>query len=411
MRTLLAIARKDATVVTRDKAAVLVLIAMPLALIFILGSALGNMGSGDFTIKVGLVNLDSGDVGAKFVEGLTGTREITNIFDITQSDDAAAIRHGVEQGDLAAALIIPEGTSDRIAAREAVTLELLQDPGSKTSAGIWAGVVRAAVSYASANLVIGRVVEDEFAKPAGVLHGTGGASAPAAAAPGAIGAPPVTGDVAAPQLTAVTAREVKAKTDKRVPMMSYYAAGMTAMFLLFGSMFGAFALVTERRQQTLARMLVAPASKVQIVAGKGLGIAIVGIGQLVVLLVGTKLLFGVDWGVHIEAIVLLGVAEVFAATGMAMTLAALGKTERAIGGIGPAAIMLFAATGGSMFPVDAMPSWLKPLQVIAPTYWTLGGFLDVIRGATVADVAWRAGIVMVIAVVLYAFGIWRLRYE
>ena len=70
-----------------------------------------------------------------------------------------------------------------------------------------------------------------------------------------------------------------------------------------------------------------------------------------------------------------------------------------------------AATGGSMFPVDALPSWLKPLQVISPTYWTLGGFLDVIGGATAGDVAWRAGITLVIALALYAFGVWRLSYE
>jgi ABC-type multidrug transport system permease subunit len=102
---------------------------------------------------------------------------------------------------------------------------------------------------------------------------------------------------------------------------------------------------------------------------------------------------------------------VFAATGMAMTLAALGKTERVIGAIGPAMIMIFAATGGSMFPADAMPAWMKPAQVISPSYWALEGFLEVIKGATVADVIGNAGIVVVIGLILYAFGVWRLRYE
>jgi ABC-2 type transport system permease protein len=127
--------------------------------------------------------------------------------------------------------------------------------------------------------------------------------------------------------------------------------------------------------------------------------------------VGTIVLFRVDWGTHIEAAVLLGVAEVFAATGMAMTLAALGKTERTIGAIGPAMIIIFAATGGSMFPADAMPAWIKPAQFISPSYWTLEGFLEVIQGATVADVAGKAGMVVVIGLVLYAFGVWKLRYE
>jgi ABC-type multidrug transport system permease subunit len=64
-----------------------------------------------------------------------------------------------------------------------------------------------------------------------------------------------------------------------------------------------------------------------------------------------------------------------------------------------------------MFPAEAMPSWLRPFQVISPVYWTLDGFLDVIRGAAFPDVAVNAGIVVVIGLVFYAFGIWRLRYE
>lgn len=395
LRTLLTIARKDATVVSRDKAAVLVLVAMPLALIFILGSALGNLETADFDIPVAIVNQDTGTVGAEFVKGITGTKEITALFDITESTDAEAVRRSVEKGDLTAALIIPAGTTTDVAARTPVTLEVLQDPGSTTSAGIWAGVVRAATSYASAQLVIGQTMADAMATTPG--------------APPAVGAPP--SGIAAPDLTAVEVREVEAAVEKRVPMMSYYAAAMTTMFLLFGSMFGAFTFVAERRQQTLARMLVAPTTKVAIVGGKGLGILFVGLLQLAVLLLGTRFIFGVDWGEHALAAVLLGVAEVFAATGLMMTLAALAKTERAIGGIGPGIFMLFAASGGAMAPVEAMPAWLHPVQYVSPLYWTLQGMLEVMRGATLAEVAWRIGIVVAIGVVLYAFGVWRLRYE
>ncbi len=394
MRTLLNIARKDALVVLRDKAAVLVLVAMPLGLIFILGSALGNLQTGEFRVKVGIVNEDTGESGQHFVDGLTGNEDLKKVFEMNTYKSAATVRKDVEEGNLNAALVIPADLSRTIAAGQPAAVEVLQDPGSSISAGAWAGVVRAGVAYASAELVIGRTLQQELASAGGM--------------PGPVASSPQTPP---PALTAVTMKQVKAQIEKEVPMMSYYAVAMTAMFLLFGSMFGAFAFVKERREQTLARMLVSPATKTQIVGGKGLGIALVGVGQLAVLLVGTMLLFRVDWGQHIAAAVLLGVAEVFAATGMAMTLAALGKTERVIGAIGPAAIMIFAATGGSMFPAEAMPTWMRPAQVISPSYWALQGFLDVIKGATVADVAGKAGIVVVIGLVLYAFGVWRLRYE
>lgn len=396
MNRLLTIARKDFTVLIRDKAAVLVLVAMPLALIFILGSALGNLESGDFAIKVAIVNSDEGETGEHFVEGLTEAEELEDMFSITVAEDAAQVRRDVERGNLVAALIIPEGTTEKVQAGTPVALEVLQDPGSPLGASVWGGVVKAAISYASSELVLGRTLQAE-------LSGVGAAppGGPQAQRPG----------TGIPELTAVTLTNEKAETEEEVSMMSYYSAAMTAMFLLFGSMFGAFTFVKERREQTLARMLVTPSNKAAIVGGKGLGILFIGLAQLVVLVAGTLVLFRVDWGQHLGAILFIGAAEVLAATGLAMTLAALGKSERAIGGIGPAVIMLFAATGGAMIPAEQMPAWMKPAQVISPTYWALDGFLDVMRGASIPDVVPQAGWILVIAVVLYAFGVWRLSYE
>ena len=389
MRRLLTIARKDSTVIVRDRAALLVMLAMPLALIFILGSALG--GTSEFDAKVAIVNEDTGDTGDLFVEGLTEAEGLDKIFDIEVREDTDEVRSDVEKGNLTAALIIPADLTEKIAAVEPVALEVLQDPGSQIAGGIWAGVIRAAVSSASAQIIVGRTAAEAMQ-----------ASATAPSPQGQM--EPVT-------LDAVTVKEVEATTEKRIDMISYYAAGMTGMFLLFGSMFGAFSFVKERREQTLARMLVSPASKTSIVGGKAFGIFLLAVGQFLILLVGTTLLFKVDWGENPAATVMIGAAEAFAAAGLAMTLAAVGKTERAIGGIGPALIMLFAATGGSMIPAEFLPEWLKPIQVISPTYWAVNGFLDLMRGVPGTDVLLNVAAMLLIGVVLLAFGIWRLRYE
>ena len=399
MRTLLTIARKDATIIVRDRAALLVMLAMPLGLIFILGSALGSIGEGDsLDIGVAIVNEDAWETGGLFVDGLTSSEEIDELFNIDVRDDAEAVRTDVERGDLTAALIIPGDLSAKIAAGEPVGLEVLQDPGSKIAAGIWAGVVRAGVANASAQIIAAHTLEEAVAESQGF-----GARTPA----NALFVPTM------PQFTftTVTVREIEAEVEEQISMISYYSAGMTGMFLLFGSMFGAFAFVKERREQTLARMLATPATKLAIVGGKALGVLMIAVGQFAVLLVGTRMFFGVDWGSNIAATVLVGLAEALAAAGLAMTLAALGKTERTIGGIGPAAIMLFAATGGSMIPTEQLPSFLLPVQVISPVYWTVNGLLDVMRGASVTDILPNVGAVLLIGVVLFAFGVWQLRYE
>ena len=409
MPKLLHIARKDAVIISRDRAALLVMLAMPLALIFILGSALG--GTSEFDAKVAIVNEDTGDTGDLFVEGLTEAEGLDKIFDIEVREDTDEVRSDVEKGNLTAALIIPADLTEKIAAVEPVALEVLQDPGSQIAGGIWAGVIRAAVSSASAQIIVGRTAAEAMA---GVGAGAGastGAAPPTGASETATAAPSPQGQMEPVTLEAVTVKEVEATTEKRIDMISYYAAGMTGMFLLFGSMFGAFSFVKERREQTLARMLVSPALKSSIVGGKAFGIFLLAVGQFLILLVGTTLLFKVDWGENPAATVMIGSAEAFAAAGLAMTLAAVGKTERAIGGIGPALIMLFAATGGSMIPAEFLPEWLKPIQVISPTYWAVNGFLDLMRGVPATDVLLNVAAMLLIGVVLLAFGIWRLRYE
>jgi ABC-2 type transport system permease protein len=393
------IAAKDFRLIVRDKAAFLIMLGMPLALIFILGSALGGVGESEIAdIPVAIANEDEGGAGADFSEGITEVDTLQELFNIEVTDDVAGVRSSVERGDLVAALVIPPEFSDRLATGEPVSLEVLQDPGSEVVAGIWAGVARAAAANLSAGQVVRASVEAAL-EDAGLSGGPD-------AAPGA----PDGGDHAM-SLDAVRIDDREIDSGKTIGMIDFYAAGQTAMFLLFTAMFGAFTFVKERREQTLARALATPTTSAEVVGGKALGTLSVAAGQFLVLYLGTQLLFRVDWGAHPAGTIALGLSEAVAATGLGMALAALGKTERAIGGIGPAVIMLFGAVGGSMLPAEFMPAWMKPLQAISPVYWTLEGYLGLMQGDPLGSVVPYVAILLVMGVALTAFGVWRLRYE
>ena len=395
MPRLIHIAVKDVKTLLRDRAAFLIMLGMPLVLIFILGSALGGVGESDSVdIPVAIVSQDAGAEGAHFAETIAGVKELESVFNIEVRDDLAAVRTEVERGDLTAALVIPAGFSEALAAGDPITLEVLQDPGSQLTAGIWAGVARAAAANLSAGQIVRLTVTNVMAE----------AGVPPAAQQTDGGEQAMTFD-------AVGVKAIEIEPEKQITMIDYYAAGQTGMFLMFGAMFGAFAFVRERREQTLARMLSSPATKFDVVGGKSLGILTVGIVQFFVLFLGTKYLFGVDWGPTPGGIIIVGVAEAFAATGLAMTLSALGRSERAIGGIGPTVIMLFAALGGSMIPVEQMPAWMKPLQSVSPVYWALDAFLELMRGGAMSTALVSVGALLGIGAVLFGFGLWRLSYE
>lgn len=395
MPRLFEIAVKDVKILLRDKAAFLIMLGMPLVLIFILGSALGNVGeSENIDISVAIVNTDTGTAGEHFAEAILDVEELEAVFNIDLRSDPDAVRLEVERGDLTAALVIPEGFSDALASGSPVELEVLQDPGSELTAGVWAGVARAA----AANLSAGQVVSMTAAE---LLEGAG--------APGPQPGGMTSG--AEMRFDAVSIEEVEVEPEKQVSMIDYYAAGQTGMFLMFGAMFGAFGFVRERREQTLARLLASPASKAEVVGGKSLGILFVASAQFLVLYLGTRFLFGVDWGPTPGGVLMIGFAEAWAATGLAMTLSALGKTERAIGGIGPTVIMLFAALGGSMVPTALMPGWMTPFQRISPVYWAVSSFLDLMRGEALSVALLPFAVLLGIGAALFGFGLWRLRYE
>jgi ABC-2 type transport system permease protein len=210
-------------------------------------------------------------------------------------------------------------------------------------------------------------------------------------------------------LGAIGLADTTATTGKEITNLSYYAVGMSAMFILFGSMFGAFSLIRERDDWTLPRMLMTPATRVDIVGGKMFGVFIVGLAQFAVLYVFTTAI-GVTWGDPM-GVAVVAVPTVAAATGLSVLIAAVGKTVRAVSGIAQMIIQLMAALGGSFLPVAAFPAWLQPLHYGSVNGWAIDGWMAVMRGGSALTVLPHAGVLLLMGLVFGAIGAWRLGWE
>jgi ABC-2 type transport system permease protein len=210
-------------------------------------------------------------------------------------------------------------------------------------------------------------------------------------------------------LRAVGVLETTAAQGKEIDNLSYYAVGMSAMFILFGAMFGAFSLIGERDEWTLARVMATPATRADIVGGKMLGVFIVGIAQFAVLYAFTTAI-GVRWGEPF-AVMLVALPTVAAATGMSVLIAALGRTVRAVSGIAQILIQFMAAVGGSFIPIVAFPAWLQPLHYASVNGWAIDGFLAVMRGGSAVSVLPNTAALLAMGLLFAAVGTWRLRWE
>lgn len=413
MSRLLTISLKDVKTWMRDPSALGVLLAMPVVLILILGSAMGGLGGGGGGMvgQVAIVNSDTApvaeggnDVAAEIVAMLSDNEAVGEVFEIDVRTDAEEVRAEVEKGDLIAALVIPEGFNESVNNAEPVELEVLKDPGSELSANIWESIVRSvsiemsrvSVVAQTAAQAAGTAVQEQ-ALPPQVIEAVIGSAIASATAEDAVN--PVTIDV------------VESKKDvKAVTALDYYSLSMTSMFLLFGAMFGSFSFITERREQTMSRLLSTPTPRSSFVGGKMLGIMLLGLIQFGVLYVYTSTMMRVNWGESVAGTWLVASAEIAAATGLAVLIASLAKTERGAGGIGPLVIQLMALTGGAFFPLSVLPPWLQPVRYFSVVGWALVGFQKVqLEGAGPADLLVELGALLAFAVVFFGIGVWRLR--
>jgi ABC-2 type transport system permease protein len=390
---------KDLTITLRDRSATGILLAMPMLLILILGSALGNLAANINKIPVAIVNLDDGAVGEKITDSYFTDSALKDLFLAKRMLDPIEARSQVERGDLAGALVVPHDFTRRLDTGKPSEFTIYTDPGRQVTGSVFRSVAEAVSTRVSAASIAARTsayyAQDMRVSDPAFIGSVIGKAVQSASETSA--------------LSAVGLKETTASRGKEISMISYYAGGMSAMFIMFGAMFGAFSLVKERDDWTLARMMMTPATRNDIVVGKMFGVFIVGMVQFAVLFAFTTAI-GVRWGDPV-AIWAVGIALVAAATGMSILIAAIGKTTRAVSGIAQLIIQFMAAVGGSFFPVSQFPAWLQPLQYVSVNGWAIDGILESMRGGTIVNVVPNVVALLVMAAVFLALGAWRLRWE
>ena len=100
-----------------------------------------------------------------------------------------------------------------------------------------------------------------------------------------------------------------------------------------------------------------------------------------------------------------------AASGLAVLIASLGRTVRAVSGFAQIFIQFMAAVGGSFIPVSQFPAWLQPLHYFSVNGWAIDGMLVAMRGGGVLSVLPSIGALLAMAVPFFSLGAWRLRWE
>jgi ABC-2 type transport system permease protein len=207
------------------------------------------------------------------------------------------------------------------------------------------------------------------------------------------------GQGTAKPLIAIQSQQAAAP-EEGVSLLTYIAPGMAVFFLMYTVTQGGRSILMERQQGTLARLLVSPTRAGEVLGGKTMGIFFSGAAQMGILILGSTLLFGLNWGGAWGVTVLI-LATVTAASGWGLLLAALARTPGQVSGVGTGLMLIFGVMGGSFFSLPA-DSIVAQLGKITPNAWALEGFTILGSGGSLADITIVLLALILMAAVLFA---------
>lgn len=361
MPVTLLIAAKDTRQRLRDRSLFLYALVVPLGLAFVFSLILGDVDDGDEVFRYAVVDQDRGPVAAAFTDQFLPSVAAGGAIAVQPAATVEEGRRLVEDGDAAAAFVIPAGFSDAASSGAPVTIEVIGD-------------VDAPLGVQVAQALAGSYAADLTAVRLSIATAGGGDPARAAETP-----------------SPVSLAEVAA--DRReLDLTTYFSAGMAVFFLFFSVQFGVSSLLEERQNGTMARLLAAPISRTAVLGGKLLVSFAVGMASLASLAYATSGLLGARWGDSLGVAVLV-VTGVAAATGIMALVGSLARSADQAATWQAMVAVVLGVLGGAFFPVSQVGGVLAWLSYITPHRWFLQGLAD-LAGGDGLEVVWAPAAAM-----------------
>jgi len=213
--------------------------------------------------------------------------------------------------------------------------------------------------------------------------------------------------------------QIEATADQDFSMVQFAVPGFTVLFAFLVSQATARSIYDEKKNGSFRRLLAAPLSKLQLLAGKLLPNFLVVLFQiLVIFLTSTVLmpLLGMEkLSIGQSPLLLLAISATVAlcSTSLGILIAAIAKTEAQIGGVSALFLWMMGFLGGTMVPLDIMGSqMLNSISKFVPHSYAVGAYKDVLnRGADFITVLPALGVLLGFSLVFFIIGLWRFEFD
>ncbi len=298
----------------------------------------------------------------------------------------ATLEDQVERGRFEAGVMIPAGYDEALSAGRSVALTFI---GSNDL-----------TSQQLRSMIEAAFAEDNIALRAAVVLGGDVAAGVAEAQ----AVRPMAGDVGV-DVTA-TGEAVFPET---LGQFDVGAPQQLLLFVFLTSLAGSVALIQSRRWGVTRRMVSTPTTTGTIVLGEGLGRFGVAMVQGLFIMIGSLIMFAVNWGDPLGAAAVL-ILFCAVGAGAGMLSGSTFANDQQAGSFGIFASLGLAALGGCMMPLDFFSGPMRTVAHFTPHAWGLDAFTELIRhDGTIVDILPELGVLAGFAIVLLGLASWQLR--
>ena len=355
MRRILHLVRKELIELRRDPRLFGIVIVAPILQLTVLGYAATTDVR---NVPILVVDADRSTASRELIARFDGSDTFTIVG---LEDSTNAIDAWLDEGRAWMALSIPAGYGQEIAAGRTVTIQVIADGTDSNSTTV-------AMSYAQ-SLVGQYATELRVTQP--------GTPAPTVSA------------------------EIQVWFNPRLESRDFMIPGIMALLLLVvTTSLSSMALVREREVGTLEQLNVTPISRFEIIVGKLIPYALIGLIDVVLVLIVAIYWFEVPMRGDVGLLFAMCAVYLLSTLGLGLFVSSISHTQQQAMMTSVFFFMMpMVYLSGFVFPIENMPGWVQTLTYLIPLRY----FLIIVRGIFLKgvglDVLWPQ------ATALFAWGV------
>jgi ABC-2 type transport system permease protein len=393
MTRILDIAHKDLMQLTRDFKTFMFLLIMPVLFTFLFGYAFGGFGGSDSDsrLPVGYLSRDDHWISDELHDLLTDS-EVIRMDEIPLASPSDLERL-VAEGDLAAAVIVPDGYGRAILKDKTARLIVYADTGTAAWTTVEAELL-ASVSRVDSAVRTATILEDLIGDRAPFRYAFDRSLA-------AWEDPPIK--------VVETTSSVIQKVDSRRAGLAHTSPGMMLQFAIAGLLTAAQVIVAERKSRALQRLLTTSARRVHILLGHYLAIFTLVFGQFMILIAFGQIVLKVDYLRVPAATLLVSFCAALCIAALGLLVGILARSEEQAIAFSLIPMFVLSGLGGAWVPLEVTGETFRAIGHVSPVAWAMDGFKNVtIRGLGLEAILLPSAALTGYALLFFILAVWRL---